>query len=236
VGSILFGKTKYTRKVDYLVDELIRKSRKLARREGLTPGMNYCESFEDIVPSSIGPHPHVDSAIQLKPPPLKHPTDIIIYEYHPCRQKHALMALNPKNELNDRGRRPLERIDSVDSLDSSGMDVLDELSNCTYSDDEDSNSKPPVNKSNPLRYSGGITHSEWFTETIDDDNLKCDHNFDTYATYRSNVTNKNSSYTSQQAKPYHADRFDDNMMITDDMDEGCASEASSDNDPGLIIP
>ena len=50
------GRYKYTRKVDYLIDDLIRKSRK-----------TFCHSDEREIkiPNSVGPQPTTDSALSL---------------------------------------------------------------------------------------------------------------------------------------------------------------------------
>lgn len=65
IATFKGGRKQYVRKVDYLVDELIRKTRRTLQHQ---PGSQGQE--EGSIPNVIGPHPAVDHALSLLLPPL----------------------------------------------------------------------------------------------------------------------------------------------------------------------
>eukprot|EP01039_Chlorochromonas_danica_P000326 gene326-349_t len=65
IATFKGGRKQYVRKVDYLVDELIRKTRRTLQQQPNSLGQEECS-----IPNVIGPHPAVDHALSLLLPPL----------------------------------------------------------------------------------------------------------------------------------------------------------------------
>jgi hypothetical protein len=148
------GTRKYGRRVDYLVDELIRKSQR-TRETAQQP--NWELDLEDVIPNSIGPHPLTDRALgKLWPTvvPTEKGTAMIIHR----DQK----LLEDASEKQDPSNSDDNRMDDARSDTSSSSDDSD-LGFCV-------NEHMFVPISTDFKVgchpANSITHSDWGIEDV----------------------------------------------------------------------
>jgi hypothetical protein len=145
------GTRKYGRRVDYLVDELIRKSQRT--RESAQQS-NWEPDLEDIIPSSIGPHPLTDRPLgKLWPTvvPTEKGTALMIH-----RDQKLLDESGEKQEADD-NRMDDARSDTSSNSDDSDLGIcINEHMFVPISSDFKVGCHP----------ANSITHSDWGIEDV----------------------------------------------------------------------
>jgi hypothetical protein len=145
------GTRKYGRRVDYLVDELIRKSQR-TRESAVQP--NWGPDVEDIIPSSIGPHPLADRPLgKLWPTvvPTEKGTAMII------RRDQKLLQESGEKQDADDSRMDDARSDTSSSSDDSDLGIcVNEHMFVPISTDFKVGCHP----------ANSITHSDWGIEDV----------------------------------------------------------------------
>lgn len=167
------GTRKYGRRVDYLVDELIKKS----QRTCMSTASSADFDIEAVVPSSIGPHPLTD-----RPLGKLWPTVV------PTVKGASMMKCNESSRFGSENGQYLKSRNSRESSSSDSDDDSEmEEDNCTNYDQNQFGMEEVVNgcakvnvasdspfieqssssnNSNHAHHAGTITHSDWGIEDV----------------------------------------------------------------------
>lgn len=174
------GTRKYGRRVDYLVDELIRKSQKTYNSSGCSSDLD----LEAVVPSSIGPHPLTDRLLgKLWPtvvPTEEGATMLTLIEHpgYPRQEESRRAYRNNPNTYNTHNTTPndsehnsdMEEDSNMFDIDQNNVEMNEMVADCAkvdlHSSAENDNTVCESSDSNNIHHAGLITHSDWGIEDV----------------------------------------------------------------------
>ena len=161
LSTLRNGTRKYGRRVDYLIDELIRKSQKTHIS---SPNLSDID-IEDIIPNSVGPHPLTD-----RPLGMLWPTVVPTVEGVSMLEQ----SNNSRNSSKLKKSQSFSSAGTEDRMDD-GQSLVDTGSSSSSDDsDIDSNTWQQRNlyinennhKGKGCNTAGMVTHSDWGIEDV----------------------------------------------------------------------
>lgn len=163
------GTRKYGRRVDYLVDELIRKSQKIQRSSAdQITDLDY----EQIVPSSIGPHPLADRALGKLWPTVVPTTEgaallRLAYETRACADGKGTNSVNDSDSCMDEDCQETDSSKDM-NVSESGTElngIIEEYEHVSI-DSGLQSEQACQGRANNL--ANNITHRDWGIEEVGD--------------------------------------------------------------------
>jgi len=173
------GTRKYGRRVDYLVDELIRKSQKTYTSGGCSSDLD----LEAIIPSSIGPHPLTDRLLgKLWPTvvPTEEGATMLTLIEHPRYPRQGESRRTYTSTYNTHNTTPadseqnsdMEEETDMNEVDQNSVEMNEMVEECAKVDiSASANAERAENiciseSSNNIHHAGLITHSDWGIEDV----------------------------------------------------------------------
>lgn len=171
------GTRKYGRRVDYLVDELIRKSQKTYTSAGCSSDLD----LEAIIPSSIGPHPLTDRLLgKLWPTvvPTEEGATMLTLIEHPRYPRQGESRRTYTSHYNTHNTTPtdseqnsdMEEEPDMNETDQNNVEMNEMVEECAKVDissrPDDKRVEIASESSNNIHHAGLITHSDWGIEDV----------------------------------------------------------------------